>query len=89
MQLPNQEYQFQRLTTSGLIKKGSGVLGGFLVAQGTPTITIYDNTTNSGTIIVNGLVVSATSTPYPVPAKFVNGCYVVITGTCDVTFFYN
>ena len=84
---PNEQYQYQRLTSSGLIKTGSGLLGGFIVASGTPTIALFDNTTNAGTLILNTLQTVA-ATPYPVPALFTKGCYAVITGAGDVTFFY-
>ena len=83
----NGSYFYKRLTASGLLKSGSGLLGGFIVASGTPTITIYDNNAGSGTLILNGLLANS-STPYPVPARFTNGAYVVISGTGDVTFFY-
>lgn len=88
MQLPNEQYQYQRLTASGLVKTGSGLSGGFLVTSGTPTVAIYDGTDTSGTLIVNTMQTTA-ATPYPVPAKFNIGMYVVIGGAGDVTFFYN
>lgn len=87
MLTPNQQTQYQRLTGNGLIKKGSGGLSGFLVAQGTPTVTIYDNTTNSGTLILNGIACTAGNS-YPCPALFTQGCYAAVSGG-DVTFFYN
>jgi len=84
----NEMYTYVRLTASGLIKTGVGQLGGFLVATGTPTITIYDGTSASGTLMLNGVVTTA-GVPYPVPCGFNTGLYVAISGTCDVTFFYN
>jgi len=86
--VPNGQYQFKRLTASGLIKTGSGLSGGFIVATGTPTITLYDNTSAAGTVILNGLVAAA-ATPYPIPALFNTGLYAVLSGAGDVTFFYN
>ena len=83
----NEMYAYYRLTASGLIKTGAGQLGGFIVATGTPTITIYDGTTSAGTLILNGVVTTA-GVPYPVPVGFNTGLYVTISGTCDVTFFY-
>lgn len=84
----NERYSYVRLTATGVVKAGSGLLGGFLVVTGTPTITLYDNpSAASGTIIINGLVTVA-GTPYPVPAKFTQGCYAVLSGAGDVTFFY-
>lgn len=86
MNSPNGQYNYARLTGNGIVKTGSGLLGGFLVASGAPTITIYDGVDNTGTLILNGWVGSA-STAVPCMAKFVAGCYAVVTGG-DVTFLY-
>jgi hypothetical protein len=88
MQQPNQQYQYTRLTASGLVKSGQGLLGGFLVASGTPTIQLFDSLTAGGTLILNTMQLSA-ATAYPVPAFFNNGVYAVIAGAGDITFFYN
>jgi len=85
---PNEQYSIQRLTASGLIRSGNGQLGGFLVAQGTPTVTIYDNTAASGTILLNAMVCAA-GTSYPLPVALTIGAYAVISGACDISFFYN
>lgn len=83
----NEQYQYIRLTASGVIKGLPGILGGFIVASGSPTILIYDNaTTNSGTIILNTMQTTA-GTPYPLPVRLTNGAYAVIVGTGDITFF--
>lgn len=87
MLTPNQQCQYQRATGNQLIKTGSGALSGWLVAQGTPTITVYDNTSAAGTIIVNGIACTAGNS-YPAPALFTKGCYAVVSSG-DVTFFYN
>lgn len=83
----NEMYGYKRLTATGSVKASQGQLGGFIVATGTPTVTIYDSLAASGTVILNGMVCSA-ATPYPLPVGFNIGCYVSITGTCDITFFY-
>ena len=92
---PNGQYQWKRLTATGYIKIDQGLLGGFLVASGSGSVTIYDSTskaggpaTTSGAIILNTMTI-ADATPYPLPVLFNYGCYVVISGTMDVTFFYN
>ena len=84
----NQNYKYARLTASGLVKTGVGQIWGFVVATGTPTITIYDNTSAAGTLILNGIVTVAGGT-YQLPVGFGTGCYVSISGACDVTFLYN
>jgi hypothetical protein len=88
MQQPNQQCQFKRLTSSGIIKTGAGLCNGFMVVTGTPTITLYDGVDNTGVLIYNGLVTTA-GTPYPCPALVNVGIYAVLGGAGDVTFFYN
>jgi hypothetical protein len=80
------DYQFIRLTSSGIVKKGSGILGGFIVASGTPTVALYDNTAGSGTLILNTMQ-TAGATPYEIPVRF-DSLYAVITGAGDITFWY-
>lgn len=82
----NEEYTPVRLTASGQVLASKGIVGGFLVASGTPTITLYDSLTGSGTVILNAIVTIA-GTPYPFPARVANGCYAVLSGAGDVTFF--
>ena len=58
-----------------------------MVASGAPTIAIYDGTDNTQALILNTLQTTA-ATPYPFPANFQKGAFVVIGGSGDVTFFY-
>ena len=83
----NDAYAYQRLTVSGLIKTGQGLLGGFMVASGTPTVTLYDNTSAAAPIILNATVTVA-GTRYPLPVVFNTGLYAVLSGTGDITFYY-
>lgn len=85
---PNGQCYPQRFTSSGLIKKGNGLLTGFIVASGTPTVKLYDGIDTSGTVMLNSMVCQP-ATPYPLSILFTAGCYVSITGTCDITFLYN
>lgn len=92
---PNGQYRSVRLTSTGYVKGNtnttsqcSGLLGGFIVASGSGSISIYDsNNTTNGILLLNNMTI-ADATPYPFPVLFTRGCYVVITGTMDVTFFY-
>lgn len=85
---PNEQCQTKRLTASGLVRTGSGLLSGLLVASGTPVIKLYDGVDNTGTVLVNSMQTTA-ATPYPVPAVVNVGIYAELTGAGDVTFFYN
>jgi hypothetical protein len=77
-----------RLTASGLVKTGAGRINGFFVtaASATPTIKIWNSTTNSGDVILNTFtpVVGWQFSPF----LFGVGCYVEISGTVDVTIAY-
>lgn len=82
-----EEYDYTRLTASGQIKASQGMLGGLFCASASgATATIYDSTTGSGTLIVNTFPLTA-GTPYPFPCRFRTGCYIVLTGTADITVF--
>ena len=74
------------LTASGSIALHAGALIGF-----------YVNSTSSGTIVIrdggaSGTAISGTITPaigyHAFPASCVTGCYATISGTLNVTFFY-
>lgn len=84
----NDSGQYQRLTTSGQVKKGSGLLCGFIVASGTPTIQIWDSLTAAGNIILNTMQ-TVVGQYYKLPAQFTTGCFATITGIGDITFIYN
>lgn len=91
MLLPNEQSQWVRLASAGntLVKTGQGLANGFLVASGTPTVTIYDGTSASGKLLLDPMV-CAPGTPYPLAgAQFNVGCFVVMSGAGAVTFFYN
>ena len=84
----NPTYFYVRLTASGLVKTGGGVLGWIIPsASSSGTVALYDNTAGSGTLILNTCPLVA-GTPIPIPARFQNGCYAVLGGTADVTFLY-
>lgn len=67
--------------TTTQIYTGSGVILGFFVSSGTtPSVTIYDNTTTTGTPILATAVAPAVGW-YPFPAGFSTGLRVVTAGT--------
>lgn len=78
----------KNISSSTLIKTGHGNLIGIFVASAssTPTVKVWDATSAAGTVIVNTFTPVAGSF-YPIPANFVNGCYVTIGGTVDCTVF--
>lgn len=74
-------------TSSEGIVSGGGVLTGVLVmTDGTnaATITIYDNTTSSGTVLFKATVTGASyfgGATWEIPVRFSSGVYAVLSGT--------
>ena len=82
--------RYANLSASALVKTGVGSLTGIFVASAssTPTVKIWAAVTAAAPILVN------TFTPlpgvfYPMPAQFTAGLYVTISGTVDLTVFYD
>ena len=74
-----------------LVKSGSGVLKRIIVntiGTGSPTVTLYDNTTNSGTII--GILSLSTVGSINYDLNFTNGLTIVASSTTgDFTLVYD
>lgn len=67
--------------TTTQVFTGTGVIAGFFVSSGTsPSVTIYDNTTATGTPILAAFTAPANGF-YPFPASFGTGLRVVTGGT--------
>lgn len=82
-------YNFLNLTASGLVLSGRGKLVGIFINSGTPTIKFWDSLTASGTVINNTFQTTA-ATMYRFPeARVINGIYCTITGTGDVTVYFD
>lgn len=74
-----------------LLKAGPAGLGGFTVVASTgASITVYDNTTNSGTILYtkSGLAVGEVVTFGNFLLAAGTGLYVVVGGTGTINVFY-
>ena len=80
-------FQYVRLTASGLVKNSAGTLGGFMVASGTPTVKLWDNTSAAGAVLLDTLQTVAGEW-YPLPASFTGGLYATLGGAGDITFLY-
>jgi hypothetical protein len=82
-----------RLLDSAAVKSGTGALGGIIVgAAGTTiSITVYDNTAASGTVIFGPYVLVAGASLQFGGAAFGTGLYVAFsatTGTPNITVLY-
>jgi hypothetical protein len=82
---PKPTKPFQLSSTGGQASAATpaGALAGIFIATAgsTPTVTVYDNTTGSGTVLIPTFTPVA-GTYYAFPeASFTNGCYIVLGGT--------
>lgn len=86
----NEQYTPQVISETTLVKSGNGVLGGLFCSSvtGSPTCTVYDNTSGTSNKVVDTFVLTA-ATPFPLPLLFQNGLNIVISGTASLTVFYN
>ena len=72
------------ITASALLKTGPGsLLGFFCVSSTSGTVTVYDNTAGSGTVLLPTVTLAA-ATFYPFPVAFGTGLYVAVGGTLSV-----
>jgi hypothetical protein len=79
---------YTNLSASGVARTGKGrLLGIFVASSSGASLKVWDNTSGATTVIVNTFPVTS-STYYPIPANFLTGCYVTITGTADITVFW-
>jgi hypothetical protein len=80
--------KYVNLTASALVKTGAGTLKGMYVnSTSAGTIRFYDNTSAAGTVINN--VITPAIGYHPLgDASFAVGCYATISGTLNVTLYY-
>lgn len=86
----NPQYNCKNISsTANALDPSFGVLGGIFVstASSTPTITVYDGLTSAGTKIIDTFIPVA-ATYYPMPAGYLTGLTVVISGTVSCTVFW-
>ncbi len=79
-----------RLTGSALVRTGAGRVMGVIVAAatGTPTMTLWDNTSAAGTQMTGAIPLIA-GQYYPLGMRFATGLYVQLGGTVDCTVVYD
>ena len=87
MASPQQVQVGQGVSTnaSGLLRTGQGCVQKIIcAASSSGTITIYDNTSAAGTVLLNAFPVVAGNV-YDVGLMFQLGCYIAIGGTATIT----
>ena len=84
----NETGNFRNISADTAVYSGAcQLLGIFCSTSSAATVIVYDNTAASGSKIVNGMTLAG-GVYYPLPASCVNGIYVDVTGTCDITVFF-
>ena len=80
--------QYVDIAASALVKSGHGVLVGMYVnSTSGGTIKYWDNTTATAPVI-NNTITPAIGYQSLGNAEFINGLYATITGTLDVTLYF-
>jgi hypothetical protein len=81
---------YKQVNDSGLIKSGVGQLRGIFCSSGTGvTLTLYDNTAGSGTILINTFPLTDATYYDMADVVFGVGLYAVKgTGSAELTFLY-
>jgi hypothetical protein len=64
------------------------MLGIFVSASSSGTVTIYDSATTTTTTKVIDTVTLTAGTWYPIPVAFASGIYIVVGGTLSATVVY-
>lgn len=85
------EYKSTNGSASALIKTGAGKVAGVIVNSHTSgTMKLWDNTTATGTVLVNTFTFPAGSGVYkfPQPIEFYTGLYFTVGGTLDYTIVW-
>lgn len=85
----NEIFDYSQGAADRLVHTGKGVFGGIFVsaASGSPTITVYDNTSAAGAKIVDVFTPEAGKL-YPFCARYITGLYIDIGGTVAYTVLF-
>jgi hypothetical protein len=77
---------YVNLTATGTAFSGACELAGYdcTAVTGSPTITIYDNTSAAGTVIVPATTLTVGRTEFEYKRALTAGCHVVLSGTQTV-----
>ena len=77
----------KQISATATVRIGIGKMVGVFCSSSTSgTLTLYDNTSAAGTLIVAAFNLTA-GQYYQIPAAFVNGVHAVISGTAEITIF--
>lgn len=78
-------YKYTELSASGKISDYPVKLGGiFCASSSSGTVKIWDNNAASGAVVVNTFNIVA-NTWYSLPFNLMNGCFITVGGTADIT----
>jgi hypothetical protein len=81
--------QSMTVTTTAQVKATDGMLNGFFVSAGTPTVTIYNiSSGTTGAILIEPVVTAVAGNYQFGDIYFSAGCYVSLTNAGTVQVFY-
>ena len=81
-------YNYISTGTTTTVKSGSGVLIAIIIGKSTTgTVTVYDNTTGSGTVIT-AFGTGSNPFSFQIGAKFSTGCTIVTSAADQITAVY-
>lgn len=80
---------YKQISASALVKSGVGKLRGVFCSSTTGgTLTLYDNTAGTGTLLVNTFTLAAATYYDLADVIFGTGLYATIANTAEITLFY-
>ena len=74
--------------TGNISPTGASLLGIFVSASSSGTITVYDSATTTTTTKVIDTFTGVTATWYPIPVSTTAGIYIVVSGTLSATVVF-
>jgi hypothetical protein len=86
-----QRASYANITSDTVVKSGAGRFYGFIVnSHSSGTIKVWDNTAQSGTVLLNTITLGTgpQSWVFPIGIEFATGLAVDVGGTIDVTVLY-
>jgi hypothetical protein len=85
MHIVTESFKGRLITASTNVQPGPGALGGIFCSTGSATVTVYDDAATGTTSKLVETFTPVAGTFTPLPFEFVNGCYIVISGTGTFT----
>lgn len=77
---------YKNISATGNVAASDGSLLGFFVnTTSSGTLIFYDSATTTTTTVITGTITPAAGNWYPLPIDYVNGLYIVVGGSINIT----